>query len=479
MAILLNGFVLIAFFALRTGSLGLTYDAGLYHLQASEWLRNEPVVFGLANLHGRFGFNSSWLANVTLFRTEGVDLNGAMIAGQIILLLTLVFFLKPVVSSSSIVREPLSSSFAVFALLIFLYLVKSNDFVFSTWILTDAPAQLLCVISAYMFIRHDERLKRGDNTAKDQILLWVLVSYAVTIKLSILPMIILPIIATTNEFSLRRNYRTTLVAVGLSSIFLAIWVVRNILISGCVVYPVAFSCIESLPWAIDPKQAIMEKNWIVSWARRPGQFYDENLSSWSWFSGWWLQHVGLTLWTYFISITATTVSMALAIQYKYSKPNTTSQSALLPQSNRAIFNLVLTLFIGIGFWFFTAPDFRFGFSYFLVLALLPGAYILKLVISYLPQYLFRIANGILVLLFVYYSLVLLKYSDQNALWLSASDAIPVVDLKSEKMGSTDVSSPVTGDQCWLAPLPCTPYPNANETVSIRDSRNLQLHRIRY
>ncbi|MFC1680799.1 hypothetical protein ACFL1S_03270 [Pseudomonadota bacterium] len=34
------------------------YDAGLYHLPHQLWLRSEPIVIGLANFHGRFGFGS-------------------------------------------------------------------------------------------------------------------------------------------------------------------------------------------------------------------------------------------------------------------------------------------------------------------------------------------------------------------------------------------------------------------------------------
>jgi len=33
------------------------YDTGLYHLQAIKWIEEYAVVPGLANLHGRFGFN--------------------------------------------------------------------------------------------------------------------------------------------------------------------------------------------------------------------------------------------------------------------------------------------------------------------------------------------------------------------------------------------------------------------------------------
>ncbi|EMO30317.1 putative membrane protein [Leptospira interrogans serovar Bataviae str. HAI135] len=35
----------------------LAYDSGLYHIQSIKWIQEYSVVPGLANLHGRFGFN--------------------------------------------------------------------------------------------------------------------------------------------------------------------------------------------------------------------------------------------------------------------------------------------------------------------------------------------------------------------------------------------------------------------------------------
>src|SRR5688500_16524798 len=38
----------------------LVYDTGFYHAQAVRWINEYPAVPGLANLHGRLAFNSSW-----------------------------------------------------------------------------------------------------------------------------------------------------------------------------------------------------------------------------------------------------------------------------------------------------------------------------------------------------------------------------------------------------------------------------------
>lgn len=55
----LCSFVVIScILAMLAASMRSGYDGGLYHLPHQVWLRTEPIVVGLANLHGRFGFSS-------------------------------------------------------------------------------------------------------------------------------------------------------------------------------------------------------------------------------------------------------------------------------------------------------------------------------------------------------------------------------------------------------------------------------------
>src|SRR6185437_3030289 len=48
------------------------YDTGLYHLQAIKWLEESTKVFGLANLHLRFGVNSTWFTDAAMLDVPGV-----------------------------------------------------------------------------------------------------------------------------------------------------------------------------------------------------------------------------------------------------------------------------------------------------------------------------------------------------------------------------------------------------------------------
>lgn len=69
-------FVLIPFIlSISSYSINLAHDAGLYHLNTQNWIRSEKIVFGLSNLHSRYGYSSIfdyisssfWLNNNFIF----------------------------------------------------------------------------------------------------------------------------------------------------------------------------------------------------------------------------------------------------------------------------------------------------------------------------------------------------------------------------------------------------------------------------
>jgi hypothetical protein len=259
---------------------------------------------------------------------------------------------------------------------------------------------------------------------------------------------------------------------------LTIWVVRNLLVSGCVVYPVAFTCVDALPWAIDSAQATGEKNAIVSWARRPGPFFNENLSSWTWLTDWWLQNSGAYLAGFILKATTIIILVSLTLRLVVSRTGNIRRCNVSHDKSKALVGLLLTVVAALGFLFLTAPDPRFARSLVLVFAVLPGTYILREAVSDIPRVLFHGALVLFCSFLVLWSLKDLNQLRQSPVWLRAEESIPIPVVKTQMMGELLVNVPVNGDQCWRARLPCTPYPGANAIMSVEAGRHLQLRRIR-
>ncbi|MEM6285499.1 MAG: hypothetical protein AAF787_25135, partial [Chloroflexota bacterium] len=59
-------------------------DFALYHQQMVQWINAYPIVPGLANLHGRFGFNNSFFLYVALTNATPLGQIGTHIAGSLL-----------------------------------------------------------------------------------------------------------------------------------------------------------------------------------------------------------------------------------------------------------------------------------------------------------------------------------------------------------------------------------------------------------
>src|SRR5512144_681838 len=63
------------------------------------------------------------------------------------------------------------------------------------------------------------------------------------------------------------DLRTWALAAGLAAAAVVPWAIRSVLLSGCLVYPVAATCFPSLPWSVPLPRVREEAVWIGSWAR--------------------------------------------------------------------------------------------------------------------------------------------------------------------------------------------------------------------
>ena len=118
-------------------------------------------------------------------------------------------------------------------------------------------------------------------------------------------------------------------------------------------------------------------------------------------------------------------------------------------------------------WFALAPDPRFGWAFYPLLALGLAARVLGGVAARLPRAATAqaLALGIGVL-------SLWPYAGRDALATTASRTIapapyPERPLRTLGRGKL-LYAPERGDQCWDAPLPCTPYPD--RTIERRGRR---------
>ena len=80
------------------------------------------------------------------------------------------------------------------------------------------------------------------------------------------------------------------------TLFLYLWLIKNIIISGCFIYPVKITCVENLPWT--NVQQIVNVNiesqaWSKAWPDRIDQniTLEEFNKSFNWVNAWGQKHL--------------------------------------------------------------------------------------------------------------------------------------------------------------------------------------------
>src|ERR1700693_3368773 len=135
----------------------------------------------------------------------------------------------------------------------------------------------------------------------------------------------------------------------LAAVVLAVWMRHGVLLSGCAIYPVRQTCLSVLPWAVSPRDVDDQAIGIRSWARRPGEWdRDFVLRDWSWLSPWVSaarKNRSLQLFLASAALGVLTAAFGAGIRRQ-------------PRDDLAL--IVACLAACLGFWFWSAPDVRFG-----------------------------------------------------------------------------------------------------------------------
>jgi hypothetical protein len=320
------------------------YDNGLYHLQTILWNTDAPLIPGLANLHGRLGFNS------LLFLIAAVvdDVAYGWIANALVTAFVLLAMLDRLRDASE--HRMASPAFWFLALAVIAFVLRPGWLAWLGVLNAGSAASVLIVYSIYLWFE----LHHGLRPAITPTLMLVVGVLTVLIKMSAAPMLA----AGGVLWALRRETpppRRVLIAV---SIAVAIWSGRSLTLTGCAAYPMPQTSMYGLSWTVSPAQVDGESSSVRSWARTPGRTdYHAVLANWDWF-GPWLQRVKdeepvrRLPWTLAIGLVAVVGSL---IARRRVDSTTLRVAAALAAC--------------IACWFWAAPDPRFGSGFLVSMSL--------------------------------------------------------------------------------------------------------------
>lgn len=463
-AALVFSLLLIFVVALRSTGPCIHYDTGLYGISAVEWMTSFRVVPGIANLHGRLGFNSSLLVCIAALQSIGLGPLSYRLWEGILLATTGIL---AVTAIAWICRGGRNRPSAWFMVILIVPLVNYIGYSRLVGADTDLPSTITCFLGIFLLLAERENCG-GPAAARQGTLLAACVIFAVAtvIKLSTVafagPCCLL---AFWKLYSLRSNLRASGRAARgcfllIGEIF-ATWICTGYLETGYPFYP---SHLLGLPvsWKVPDASVRMLAGIIRSWAR-VSYVSRQKTEGWRWLIVWW-KYSRLDRIHFWAPLIVIALGVALLV-------------IISNKSGYSLHDLWPVLFFGlisIGIWFLMAPDLRFIQGTVWVLAAVVGGIALTALNARIrPQF------AVLVVLVVFYFTI--SYSYPRAFWQQLNAPLRIQDPEA-LFPSVAVSTfqtrsglllqvPANGDQCWDAPLPCTPYFNPN--LELRNPPSLQ------
>jgi len=456
--------LLIGMSFLRANIAPSYHDSGLYGLQNVLWYNTTPLPLGLANLHGRFAYNSSWLAFASVIQFPTGDF---FFSGELLLLF--ISFITLFSIEKSLKRE--WSPSIIYGLLISLVFLTPvlGTFTLSS-IATDYPVFWLTIISAWINLRLLEHKIQSTHA------IWfttILFLWGITLKLSAFPLFFIVLSQLILEKKKVSRILKSLIK-GISPFaffFLAPWIIRFFLMSGCFFYPISFTCIEGIKWGT----SISSVKWMSNHIQQMAIINTQNPIEIPlfWFTdklllkSWWNRYFNYAeTWVLFFFIGLGIIIYALA------RKNKTQNHEIL---------LLLPYAGGLAFWFFTAPALRFGSGYIWTIALLLlsfGSYHIlrrktsktkKITLIFIQTLLF----GLLVLSLTRRIAYLLP-QDLSQHWIIPAP-VPTIEFYSKEISGIEFHYPVKDDLlCWGEKLPCAPEPSSHLRIRTNEKGQISM-----
>ena len=151
-----------------------------------------------------------------------------------------------------------------------------------------------------------------------------------------------------------------------SLIFILLWFIKNILVTGCVIYPVETTCIKKINWLNinDVKNLnISSEAWAKGWIdqKEPRLNMEEYKSGFRWVKTWKEKHFKKILEKFSPFVIFNILIIFFFFIYKKKHNNIV---AFKDQQNKfKIFFLLFLSTLGIFLWFLKFPLYRYGLAY--------------------------------------------------------------------------------------------------------------------
>jgi len=327
-------------------------DAGLYHLPFIKVLNENKLIIGLSNLHYRFGHTSvfqyiSALHVNSFLNEEFLNIPLAMLPGLYFLYLSKNFF-------NEIKRNNGINIIILFLITIF-SLYSFNRF---SGLGNDGPTNIFFFILVIEFIK----IQNINNIDHDEFFKITIISlFLLMLKPLMIFSLTLPSILfliNKNKFKLIKNKKNILCL-----IFIFLWLLKNLFLSGCLIFPIKQTCFNNLTHT-NIKLVDIASTEAEAWAKgypdsKIKYGFDQYNSNFNWVETWSSNHLKKII----EKISPLVILMIILTLFLFKKINYYKFFNTKDYyNNKKFIYLIFFLFIYLLLWFVKFPVYRFGQS---------------------------------------------------------------------------------------------------------------------
>ena len=428
-----------AILSISSYTIGFARDAGGYHLNVQNWIRETNLHFGLYNLNPQYGFSSLIdYINSFFWLGENMILLHYVNLSIFVSFLGFLFF--------NVVQKNNSFNFSVSLLvLIFGFLDNfgfdggKNGFIEIDSIPKQDSFFAIVFFLTSLFIL--DELKKRVFSVENLFFISIFVLFSYQLRILGLTLGVL-FVYYIYKISKKNNVKSVFKNLIFFMILNLFWFTKNILITGCFVFPLRASCVANLPW-FNENMVINER---ASLANDWHKAYSIGDNFVEWFSSWSGNLINLTVAINFLITFLLLVMLSWIFKSK-------KRSMSISEGVYIIF-VISTVFI----WLVSAPGIRLGLGIFMVLIACISIFVEinkenKLFTS-------SFGNIAIVFLFIVVNLLLPRFTNFNSFLTDAMyfNLLTIENVEYEDPISSDIYGvkPINKVACWIN-IECSSY----------------------
>ena len=256
-------------------------DFGYYHLPYAISFLEEKIIFGFANINDAYVYNSLWLNLYSIFFLPDKNFNFLTLPSFILFLNFILFAFYQIYSKN----ETSMSNYYLIVVLFYFILKFTRISEFGV----DLPAAVFSILAIYYFIKFSET-----NLIELREECFYLISlfsiFSIIIKLSALPIILLPIFLYLKYFKDLKGHIFRFKYCLIYFLF-TIFLIQQFIYTGCIFFPTNLTCLNvnwfnednvNLSYKLElinksyslardiftPEEYLKNFNWLIFWAKR-------------------------------------------------------------------------------------------------------------------------------------------------------------------------------------------------------------------